>query len=79
MYSLSLYIADAEKLYQAILPEEPSLQTNRAKVEMSFDATSKQLTITLQANDFSAFRAIETGIMRLLVTHNKVTTVIEND
>lgn len=79
MFSLTLQIDDAQKLYRAIQPEESSLQTKRATVVLSFDTKTNQLTITLQAKDFPAFRAIETGIMRLLVTHNKVTTVIEND
>jgi tRNA threonylcarbamoyladenosine modification (KEOPS) complex Pcc1 subunit len=79
MFSLTFQIDNAENLYKAILPEEASLQTKRATVTMSFDETTKQLNINLQAQDFPAFRAIETGIMRLLVTHNKVTTVINND
>ena len=70
MFKSVLTIKGAEDLYMALLPEQKDLVTKRAQV--TFELNEGDLLIKIIADDFSAFRAMESSLMRLLVTFYKV-------
>ena len=70
MFSQSLTIADADTLYQALEPEKKDLVAKRAKVDITKDGSA--VTITIEAKDFPSYRAMQSAVMRLLVTYYKM-------
>lgn len=71
MFESCLNIANAKSLFEAILPEQEDLKTRRAKVVFSL-SKDNLLQIKITSKDFTAFRAMESAVMRLLVTYYKV-------
>jgi tRNA threonylcarbamoyladenosine modification (KEOPS) complex Pcc1 subunit len=67
---------DSERLYKALLPEISEMKTARASVE--FKLENDKLVISINAKDFSSFRAMETGVMRLLIVFNKMKNESDN-
>lgn len=70
MFRAELHIKNAEKLYEALLPEKKDLITKRAQVD--FEIKDGNLTLNIKAKDFASFRALESAVMRLLVTYYKM-------
>ena len=73
MYSLTLHILFDAALFSALKVEEESLSNKRATT--SITQCDDKIQISLNAKDFVSFRAIETSIMRLLVTYNKMLSI----
>lgn len=75
-YTLTLSVGeDAERLYKAVQPEH--LQTPRAKVEVKYE--NNVVIFSLIAKDFTAFRAMESAILRLLTIYTKMRTLTNNE
>jgi tRNA threonylcarbamoyladenosine modification (KEOPS) complex Pcc1 subunit len=70
MLNATYTIDNENQLYDALIAEKEDLVTNRAKVTILQE--SNTITITLNATDFPAFRALESAIMRLLATYYKM-------
>lgn len=70
MFKSCLTIKDAKDLFKAIAPEQNDFKSKRANV--TFEFTGDNLTINIFADDFTAFRAMESALMRLLVTYYKI-------
>jgi len=65
-----LIIKDALNLYAAIESESKDLVSKRARVD--FNLNDSNLVISIKADDFTSFRAMESSVMRLLVTYYKI-------
>ena len=70
MLNATFIVTENKNLYDALVAEKDDLQTKRANVDIAQD--DGKITITLTAEDFPAFRALETAIMRLLITFHKM-------
>lgn len=75
MFTAKFEIKETESLYDALVAEQESLITKRAQVSISKETDI--IIITITANDFVAFRALESAIMRLLTTYYKVKSIGE--
>lgn len=73
MLNATFNIIDEPNLYHALLAEKDDLESNRAKVTIL--QKDNTITLTLDADDFVAFRALESAIMRLLTTYYKIKSV----
>lgn len=70
MFDSTLTIKGAKDLFEAIAPEQEDLKTKRANV--TFELVGEDLQFHIVADDFSAYRAMESAVMRLLVTYYKI-------
>ena len=70
MFNSCLTISDAKDLFEAISPEQNDLISKRGSVTLNFK--DPDLIITINADDFTAYRAMESAVLRLLVTFYKI-------
>ena len=61
---------NTKELFDIVAPEKRDLQTERSQVDIELTKEGVEFTIT--AKDFTAFRAMQNAVMRLLVIHNKM-------
>jgi len=72
-FSSKLIIKNEFKLYQALEPEKKDLITKRAKVDIKL--SDLDVIINIEATDFTSYRAMESAIMRLLITYHKMKVI----
>ncbi len=70
MFSSTIIIENSESLFLAIEPERKDLISSRASVEILKQNSS--VIFNIKADDFASYRAMQSAIMRLLVTYYKI-------